>query len=88
MKNQPQTDRSASTVDGGRASADQLALICATHRQDEPESFESDSDAAILAHVRNTLALPGEGGLGGFPVSDDGTAYAAALVAFLTPARA
>jgi hypothetical protein len=41
----------------------------------------------ILTHTRNTLGLPGECGPGGMPVYDDGTAEAAALIAFLTPAE-
>jgi len=72
-------------VDFGCASTEQLALIVDTRRAESDEDAAS-SDVEILAHVRDTLTLPGEGAPGGFPVTDDGTAYAAALIAFLTPA--
>jgi hypothetical protein len=73
-------------TDTGRASADQLALILAISRDEDPENATA-TDAEILAHTRNTLGLPGECGPGGMPVYDDGTAEAAALIAFLTPAE-
>ena len=72
-------------TDTGRATAEQLALILDTRRA-ESDDDATATDAEILAHIRNTLTLPGEGAPGGFPVTDDGTAYAAALIAFLTPA--
>ena len=71
-------------TDTGRATAEQLALILDTRRA-ESDDDATANDAEILAHIRNTLTLPGEGAAGGFPVTDDGTAYAAALIAFLTP---
>jgi len=71
-------------VDFGSASTEQLALIVDTRRA-ESDDDAAASDVEILAHVRDTLTLPGEGAPGGFPVTDDGTAYAAALIAFLTP---
>ncbi|PPH07136.1 hypothetical protein C5C71_15150 [Rathayibacter sp. AY1C1] len=73
------------TTDTGRASAEQLALILTT-RHAESDEDAAATDAEILAHVRNTLTLPGEGCPGGFPVTDDGSDYAAALIAFLSPA--
>ena len=73
-------------TDTGRASADQLALILATSRNEDPENATA-TDAEILTHTRNTLGLPGECGPGGMPVYDDGSAEAAALIAFLTPAE-
>ncbi|PPG79917.1 MULTISPECIES: hypothetical protein [unclassified Rathayibacter] len=73
-------------TDTGRASADQLALILATSRDEDPENTTA-TDVEILTHTRNTLGLPGECGPGGMPVYDDGTAEAAALIAFLTPAE-
>ncbi|PPH95216.1 hypothetical protein C5C56_17200 [Rathayibacter sp. AY1D1] len=73
------------TTDTGRASAEQLALILTTRRAESDEDAAA-TDAEILAHVRNTLTLPGEGCPGGFPVTDDGSDYAAALIAFLTAA--
>ncbi|PPF41668.1 MULTISPECIES: hypothetical protein [unclassified Rathayibacter] len=73
-------------TDTGRATAEQLALILDTRRA-ESDDDATAADAEILAHIRNTLTLPGEGAPGGFPVTDDGTAYAAALIAFLTPAE-
>ncbi|PPG32654.1 hypothetical protein [Rathayibacter sp. AY2B9] len=73
-------------IDTGRASADQLALILATSRDEDPENATA-TDAEILTHTRNTLGLPGECGPGGMPVHDDGTAEVAALIAFLTPAE-
>lgn len=72
-------------TDTGRASAEQLDLILTTHRAESDEDAAA-TDAEILAHVRNTLTLPGEGCPGGFPVTDDGSEYAAALIAFLSPA--
>lgn len=72
-------------TDTGRATTEQLALILAT-RRDESAEDAAATDAEILAHVRNTLTLPGEGCPGGFPVTDDGSDYAAALIAFLSPA--
>ncbi|WP_314457716.1 hypothetical protein [uncultured Microbacterium sp.] len=72
------------TIDTGRATAAQLALILDTRRA-ESDDDAAATDAEILAHVRNTLTLPGDGAPGGHPVTDDGTDYAAALVAFLTP---
>ncbi|MDY0914477.1 hypothetical protein [Rathayibacter festucae] len=71
-------------VDFGSASTEQLALIVDTRRA-ESDDDATASDVEILAHARDTLTLPGEGAPGGFPVTDDGTAYAAALIAFLTP---
>jgi hypothetical protein len=71
-------------VDFGSASTEQLALIVDTRRA-ESDDDATASDVEILTHVRDTLTLPGEGAPGGFPVTDDGTAYAAALIAFLTP---
>ncbi len=73
------------TIDTGRATAAQLALILDTRRAESGDDAAA-TDAEILAHVRNTLTLPGEGAPGGHPVTDDGTDYAAALIAFLTPA--
>lgn len=73
------------TIDTGRTTAAQLALILETRRA-EPGDDAAATDAQILAHVRNTLTLPGDGAPGGHPVTDDGTDYAAALIAFLTPA--
>ncbi|PPH53739.1 hypothetical protein [Rathayibacter sp. AY1E2] len=73
-------------TDTGRATAEQLALILATSRDEDPENTTA-IDAEILAHTRNTLGLPGECGPGGMPVYDDGTDEAAALIAFLTPAE-
>ncbi|MWV51486.1 hypothetical protein GRS96_19665 (plasmid) [Rathayibacter sp. VKM Ac-2803] len=70
-------------TDTGRATAAQLALILTTRRAESDEDAAA-TDAEILAHVRNTLTLPGEGTPGGFPVADDGTDYAAALIAFLS----
>ncbi|PPH21486.1 hypothetical protein C5C56_15825 [Rathayibacter sp. AY1D1] len=70
----------------GRATAEQLALILAISRDEDPENTTA-TDAEILAHTRNTLGLPGECGPGAMPVYDDGTAEAAALIAFLTPAE-
>ena len=72
-------------VDFGSATTEQLSLIVDTRRA-ESDDDATASDVEILTHVRNTLTLPGEGTPGGFPVTDDGTAYAAALIAFLTPA--
>jgi hypothetical protein len=72
-------------TDTGRATPEQLDLILTT-RRDESDEDAAATDAEILAHVRNTLTLPGQGTPGGFPVTDDGTDYAAALIAFLTPA--
>lgn len=71
-------------TDTGRATAEQVALILATSRDEDPENATA-TDEEILAHTRNTLGLPGECGPGGMPVYDDGTAEAAALIAFLTP---
>lgn len=71
-------------TDTGRATAAQLELILTTRRA-ESDDDATATDAEILAYVRNTLTLPGEGGPGGFPVTDDGTDYAAALIAYLTP---
>jgi len=73
-------------TDTGRATAEQLALILDTRRA-ESDDDATATDAEILAHIRNTLTLPGEGAPGGFPVTDDGTAYTAAMIAFLTPAE-
>jgi hypothetical protein len=73
------------TGDTGHATAEQLALILTTQRADDADSWTRASDAEILAHVRNTLSLPGERVVGAFPVMDDGSAYAAALIAYLTP---
>lgn len=73
-------------TDTGRATAEQLDLILTTRRAESDEDAAA-TDAEILAEVRNTLTLPGEGCPGGFPVTDDGTDYAAALIAFLTPPR-
>ena len=74
------------STDTGRATAEQLVLILATSRDEDPENATT-TDAEILAHTRNTLGLPGECGPGGMPVYDDGTAEVAALIAFLTPAE-
>ena len=71
-------------TDTGRATAEQLALILDTRRA-ESDDDATATDTEILAHIRNTLTLPGEGAPGGFPVTDDGTAYAAALIAFSPP---
>jgi len=73
-------------TDTGRATAEQLALILDTRRA-ESDDDATATDAEVLAHIRNTLTLPGKGSPGGFSVTDDGTAYAAALIAFLTPAE-
>jgi hypothetical protein len=73
-------------TDTGRATAEQLALILATSRDEDPENTTA-TDVEILTRTRNTLGLPGECGPGGMPVYDDGTAEAAALIAFLTPAE-
>ncbi|PPI26977.1 hypothetical protein [Rathayibacter sp. AY1B5] len=73
-------------TDTGRATAEQLALILATSRDEDPENATA-TDAEILTHTRNTLGLPGECGPGGMPVYDDGSAEAVALIAFLTPAE-
>ncbi|PPH85539.1 hypothetical protein [Rathayibacter sp. AY1D3] len=73
-------------TDTGRATAEQLVLILAISRDEDPENTTA-TDAEILAHTRNTLGLPGECGPGGMPVYDDGSAEAAALIAFLTPAE-
>ncbi|WP_181072847.1 MULTISPECIES: hypothetical protein [unclassified Rathayibacter] len=54
-------------IDTGRASADQLALILATSRDEDPENAAA-TDVEILTHTRNTLGLPGECGPGGMPV--------------------
>ncbi|MCJ1702145.1 hypothetical protein MT356_20735 [Rathayibacter festucae] len=72
------------SVDFGSATTEQLALIVDTRRA-ESDDDATASDVEILAHVRDTLTLPGKGTPGGFPITDDGTAYAAALIAFLTP---
>lgn len=72
------------TIDTGRATAAQLALILDTRRAESGDDAAA-TDAEIIAHVRNTLTLPGEGAPGGHPVTDNGTEYAAALIAFLTP---
>ncbi|QHC68724.1 hypothetical protein GSU68_18625 (plasmid) [Rathayibacter sp. VKM Ac-2759] len=72
-------------TDTGRATPAQLDLILTT-RRDESDEDAAATDAEILAQVRNTLTLPGQGTPGGFPVIDDGTDYAAALIAFLSPA--
>lgn len=69
----------------GTATAEQLALILATQRADDPDGWAGAPDAEILAHVRNTLSLPSERVVGAFPVMDDGSGYSAALIAFLTP---
>jgi hypothetical protein len=71
-------------TDTGRATAAQLDLILTTRRAESDEDATA-TDAEILAHVRNTLTLSGEGSPGGLAVTDDGTAYAAALIAYLTP---
>ncbi|MCJ1698074.1 hypothetical protein MT349_20005 [Rathayibacter caricis] len=71
-------------TDTGRATAEQLDLILTT-RRDESDEDAAATDAEIIAHVHNTLTLPGKGGPGGFPIAEDGTDYAAALIAYLTP---
>lgn len=73
------------TVDTGAATAEQLALITSTQRAEDPDGWAGAADAEILTHVRNTITLPGEQTVGAFPVMDDGSAYAAALIAYLTP---
>jgi hypothetical protein len=73
------------TGDTGSATAEQLALILTTQRTEDPDNWTGASDAEILSHVRNTLSLPGQRVVGAFPVMDDGSAYAVALIALLTP---
>ncbi|QHC60982.1 hypothetical protein [Rathayibacter sp. VKM Ac-2760] len=85
----PDPTRVAPVVDAdtGRATPEQIALIVAFERNYYEEN-KSASVEQLLAGVRNTLTLPGVWVPGGFPVQEDGTDHADALIAFLTPAPA
>lgn len=83
----PDPARTAPVIDAdtGCATPEQIGLIVAFERN-YYEEHESYSTERLLAGVRNTLTLPGVWVLGGFPVREDGTDHAAALIAFLIPA--
>lgn len=84
IDDEPKPDGAPEDIDPGQATPERLRLICDEQRADDPEQARYDTDRQILADTRNTLTLPGVHVRGGFPVEDDGSEYAAALIAFLT----
>lgn len=72
------------TTNTGQATPEQLALICTTQRAATAD-YDTATDAEILEHARNTLCLPGTGAPGAVTVEQDGSPFAEALIALLTP---
>ncbi|WP_207406710.1 hypothetical protein [Rathayibacter sp. SD072] len=69
----------------GQATPEQLALICTTQRAASAH-YDTATDAEILQDARNTLCLPGTAAPGALAIEQDGSPFAQALIALLTPA--